>query len=330
MKLNKARIGFLLGIIVALLIGTADIPGLARNGQICMALSFMTVIFWGFQIAQPGYTSGLYLLLLAVFGVEKPGLIFSTWTGPMMFLIVGAYLIAGAVKESGLGERIAYKFIISYVTSFKSIIVAIFVLTFILSLLIPHPWPRAFLIMSVMAVVIKSANIPRADAVKIGFTVFASSVPVSLIFLTGDATISPLAVQSSGVPLGWLGWFKLMGPPSIIVSIITCFMILFLFKPTQEVHVNKDEMRAKLAAMGPMSGKELRTAFWVTLAIILWMTDTMHGVDIGWVTLFIAMAMSMPLIGEILTPASWNGVPLHVLIFLTAAVATAVSAALLV
>ena len=260
-------------------------------------------------------------MLLAVFGVEKPGLIFSTWTGPMMFLIVGAYLIAGAVKESGLGERIAYKFIISYVTSFKSIIVAIFILTFILSLLIPHPWPRAFLIMSVMAVVIKSANIPREDAVKIGFTVFASSVPVSLIFLTGDATISPLAVQSSGVPLGWLGWFKLMGPPSIIVSIITCFMILFLFKPTQEVHVNKDDMREKLAGLGPMSGKEKRTAFWVTLAIILWMTDTLHGVDIGWVTLFIAMAMSMPLIGEILTPASWNGVPLHVLIFLTAAVA---------
>ena len=36
-------------------------------------------------------------------------------------------------------------------------------------------------------------------------------------------------------------------------------MILFLFKPTQEVQVNKEEMRAKLAAMGPMSGKELRT-----------------------------------------------------------------------
>ena len=100
MGMNKARIGFILGIIVALLIGTADIPGLARNGQICMALSFMTVIFWGFQITQPGYTSGLYLLLLAVFGVEKPALIFSTWTGPMMFLIVGAYLIAGAVTRS--------------------------------------------------------------------------------------------------------------------------------------------------------------------------------------------------------------------------------------
>lgn len=321
MKLTKQRIGFLLGIAVALIISSISIPGLERNSQLCMAFSFMTVVFWGIQITQPGYTSGLYLLLLAVFGIAKPTLIFGTWTGPMMFLIIGAYLIAGAVKDSGLGERIAYKFIISFVTSFKSIISAIFILTFILSLMIPHPWPRAFLIMSVMAVVIKSTNIPREDAVKIGFTVFASSVPVSLIFLTGDATISPLAVQSSGVPLGWLGWFKLMGPPSIIVSVITYFMILFLFKPTQEVSVNKKEMQAKLAAMGPMSAKEKRTAFWVALAIILWMTDTIHGIDIGWVTLFIAMAMSMPVIGEIITPASWGGVPLHVLIFLTAAVA---------
>lgn len=62
----------------------------------------------------------------------------------MMYLIIGAYLIAVAVKESGLGERIAYKFIVKYVSSFKSIIVSIFALTFILALLIPHPWPARF------------------------------------------------------------------------------------------------------------------------------------------------------------------------------------------
>lgn len=318
---NKPFIGFILGILVALGIFFANIPGLSHEGQMCMAFSFMTVIWWGFQITQPGYTSGIYLLLLVIFKVAKPANVFFTWTASMMWLIIGAYLIAGAVKESGLGERISYKFIDRFVTSFKSIISAIFILTFILSLLIPHPWPRAFLIMSVMAVVIKSANIPKVDAVKIGFTVFAASVPVSLIFLTGDATISPLAVQSSGQSLGWMGWFKLMGPPAIVGSIITYFMILFLFKPTQEIHINKDEIRAKLAAMGSMSAIEKRTAFWITLAIILWMTDTLHGIDIGWVTLFIAMAMAMPKIGGILTPASWSGVPLHVMVFLTAAVA---------
>lgn len=70
-----------------------------------------------------------------------------------------------------------------------------------------------------------------------------------------------------------------------------------------------------------MKGKEKRTAFWVAVAIILWMTDTLHGIDIGWVTLLVAMMMAMPKIGGVLTPASWGGVPLHVLVFLTAAVA---------
>lgn len=319
---NKPIIGFILGIIVAVVIFFANIPGLERTGQMCTAFSLMTVIFWAFGIAQPGYVSGLYLLLLAVFKVAPTTLIFSTWTTSMMYLIIGAYLIAVAVKESGLGERIAYKFIVKYVSSFKSIIVSIFALTFILALLIPHPWPRAFLIMSVMAVVVKSADIPREDAVKIGFTVFTASIPVSMIFLTGDASINPLAAASyDPEPVGWLKWFEVMGLPMIVTSIITMVMILFMFKPTKEVNVNKTEILEKLEAMGPMSGKELRTAVWVTLAIILWMTDTLHGIDIGWVTLFIAMGMAMPKIGGILTPQSWSGVPVQTLIFLTAAVA---------
>ena len=36
--------------------------------------------FLGFWYAQPGYVSGLYLLLLAVFKVAPTTLIFSTWT----------------------------------------------------------------------------------------------------------------------------------------------------------------------------------------------------------------------------------------------------------
>lgn len=239
-----------------------------------------------------------------------------------MYLIIGAYLIATAVKDSGLGERIAYWYIDKYVTNFKSIIVSIFALTFILALLIPHPWPRAFLIMSVMAVVVKSANIPHEDAVKIGFTVFTASIPVSMIFLTGDASINPLAAASCAPePMGWMTWFKVMGLPMVLTSLITMVMIMVMFKPTKEVSVNKEEIAKKRASLGSMTGIEKRTAFWVILAIILWMTDTIHGIDIGWVTLWIAVMMAMPTVGDILTPKSWSGVPVQTLLFLTAAVA---------
>lgn len=318
---NKAM-NLVIGIAIAVVLWFVPLPGLEPTGQMCLALTMMTVYFWATNVAQSGFISGLYIALLLVFKVAEPALVFKSWTGSTMWLVIGAYLIAGAVKNSGLGERIAYAFIIRFVRSFRSIIISIFMLTFVLSVLIPHPWPRAFLIMAVMGVVIKGANIPKVDAVKIGFTVFAASVPVSLIFLTGDAVINPLVLQNAGeagTSLGWLGWFKVMGPPAIIASILTCLLILILFKPSQEVKVNIDEIRAKQQAMGKLKGIELRTAIWVSIAIVLWATDSIHHINIGWVTLLIAMLMSLPKVGDVLTIKDWGGVPIHVLVFLTAA-----------
>lgn len=174
----------------------------------------MTVFFWAFQVAQSGFTSGLYLVLLIIFGVADPATVFYSWTGSTMYLVIGAYLIANAVNSSGLGERIAYNFILKFVSSYRSIIVSIFVITFILSILIPHPWPRAFLIMSVMAVVIQSANLPKEDAVKIrlhGVCFLCSRI---LDLSDGDSVINPLPVQNSGMALGWMGWLKVMGVPA--------------------------------------------------------------------------------------------------------------------
>ena len=317
---NKPMIGLATGIVLAAAIYMMPLSGLEAQGKLCLSLTFMTVVFWGFQIAQPGFSAGLYLGLLVVFNVAPVPVIFAPWSGPIMYLVIGAYLIAGAVKSSGLGERIAYYIILKFVESYQSIIIAIFVLTFILSLLIPHPWPRAFLIMSVIAVVIKSAKIPQEDAAKIGFAVFAASVPVSMIFLTGDSVINVLAAQATGKAIGWIDWFVYMGPPNIIASILTCGLILCLFKPSQAIVLNKADIQAKLASLGRLRTVEIRTAIWIALAIILWLTDSIHGIHLGWVTLLVAMGMGLPVVGDILAPQDWSGVPLHVLLFLTAAI----------
>ena len=144
---EKPIIGLIVGLLIGLGLYFTSFPGLSYAGHLCLSFSLMTVAYWAFGVAQPGSSSALYLILLSVFKVAPGTTIFSTWTGPMMYLIIGAYLIAAAVNDSGLGERIAYWYIDKYVTDFRSIIISIFVLTFILALLIPHPWPRAFLIM---------------------------------------------------------------------------------------------------------------------------------------------------------------------------------------
>lgn len=322
--MNKKVAGFIAGIAVAVIIMLLPLGGMGLEpaGQKCLALSLMTVVWWAMNVAQSGFVGGIYLVSLIIFGVAGPDVVFKAWYGSStIWLVIGAYMIAGAVKDSGLGERIAYAFIKKFVRSYNSIIISIFVLTFIMSVLIPHPWPRAFLIMSVMAVVIKSGNIPKVDAVKIGFTVFAASVPVSLIFLTGDSVINPLAASYAGEPVSWLGWFKLMGVPAIVAAVITLVLILILFKPSQPVTINMDEITEKQKALGSLTTIEKRTAVWLIIAIALWLTDSIHGIDVGWITLAVAMCMSLPLIGEVLTVKSWGQVPVHVLVFLTSAMA---------
>lgn len=321
MQSKKMLIGLISGISAAILIALLPLQGLSPEGKTCLSLTILTVILWAFQVAQAGYVSGLLLALMVILKVAEPATVFYAWIGTTMYLIIGAYLIASAVKTSGLGERIAYFITSRFMRSYASMIGCIFLMTLALSLIIPHPWPRAFLIMSVMTQVIKTADIPKSDAVKVGFGVFAASVPLSLAFLTGDSTINPLALAYAGVELGWLGWFRVMGVPALIASALTCGAFLLVFKPSQPVQINRQAAKDKLKAMGAIRGKELKTLIWLCIAVTLWATDSLHHIDIGWITLLIAMLMALPYIGGLLTPKSWNEVPVQVLVFITAAMA---------
>ncbi|WP_209343289.1 SLC13 family permease [Flavonifractor sp. AGMB03687] len=321
MKQPKKLIGLLAGILLCVVICLLPLEGLSHEGQLCLGLTLMTVVWWAAQVAQSGYVSGIYLMLLCLLKVADTSVIFSGWTGSTIWLVAGAYLIASAVRSSGLGERLSYAFILRFVRGWRSIIVSIFVLTLILSLLIPHPWPRAFLIMSVMMVVIRSASIPQKDAAVIGFTVFAASVPVSLIFITGDSTINPLAMSYADEAVSFVGWLKVMGPPALVLSLLTMVLILVIFKPSAPVSLDLEQIKEAQAALGKMSQREIRALVWVLIAVVLWLTNGITGLDIGWITLLVAMLMSLPVVGEVLGPKDWAEVPVHVMVFLTAAIA---------
>ena len=318
--MNKKTIGFFSGIAVFAIIYFLPIAGLSAKGQMDLALSLMTVVWWATQIAQPAFVGRIYLMLLIIMNVATPSQVFSSaWTGSIMWLVIGAYLIAGAVNESGLGQRIAYAFIIKFVRSWKGIVISIFALTFILALLIPHPWPRAFMIMSVITVVAETAKMPKRDLAKLGLAVFAASCPLSGVFYTGDTSLNPLAVQASGQSVNFVSYFIYMGVPMIIAAILTMFLFLFLFKPSQEVHIDVEALKQQQAQLGGMTGKEIRTIIWLIIAIALWLTSD-HRVG-RWLTLIVALMMSLPVVGGILTAKSWEGVPVNVLVFLTSAIA---------
>ena len=337
--LTKRYIGFFLAIVVFLLIKFVlplDSLGsvtLSEGGKNCLALSLGAVVMWACGVAQPGYTGILYCALLVLMRVVPDAdgvpsmaatvsVAFGAWTKGTMWIVVGAYLIAGAVKDSGLGQRIAYAFMLKFVKSAKSLILSIFALTFVLALLIPHPFPRAFLILAVVSVIAESAGYGEEDRGKLGFLIFAAAVPCSMFFMTGDSTLNPLVASygaNGGAAIGFVDWFIYMSVPMVVATLCTIVLALALFKPSKELVYDREDVLAKQAALGKLSEKEIRTIVWLVIAIALWLT--VSGDYLAWVTLVIGVLMAMPVIGEVLTPASWGSVDIKTLMFLTAAMA---------
>ena len=337
--LTKRYIGFFLAIVVFLLIkfvlplDSFGSVALSEGGKNCLALSLGAVVMWACGVAQPGYTGILYCALLVLMQVVPDAdgvpsmaatvaVAFGAWTKGTMWIVVGAYLIAGAVKDSGLGQRIAYAFMLKFVKSAKSLILSIFALTFVLALLIPHPFPRAFLILAVVSVIAESAGYGEDDRGKLGFLIFAAAVPCSMFFMTGDSTLNPLVASygaNGGAAIGFVDWFIYMSVPMVVATLCTIVLALALFKPSKELVYDREDVLAKQAALGKLSEKEIRTIVWLVIAIALWLT--VSGDYLAWVTLVIGVLMAMPVIGEVLTPASWSSVDIKTLMFLTAAMA---------
>ncbi len=142
-----------------------------------------------------------------------------------------------------------------------------------------------------------------------------------MILLTGDSVLNIAAVGFSGQTLSWLGWLYYMGIPGIITSFLTCLLQLKLFKPTVPFVLDKEKVKEQLNELGSMTGIEKRTIIWVSLAIVLWATDSVHHIHPGWVALGTAIALSLPIVGDVLKPPAWSQVNIGTLFFLTAALA---------
>lgn len=319
----KKLVGFSCGIAACIVFWNLPLVGIAADGQICLALTLMTVVWWASDAMPPGY-SGLALLIgYSVFidaGTAPPSLIFSLWTTPTAYLIIGGFLIASAVGDSGLGKRLALNYVKRFVKTYKGLVVSCYVLGFLLSLIIPNSFARAFLLMAALKYAIGSVGLDRNSAANVGLAVFAGAVPSCLVFITCDSTLNPIVIGFAGVHVHWLQWAHDMTLPGLLAITLTCCSHLAMLKEPDSFFIDAGKIETGLQELGAFSLTEKKTLFAVALAILLWSTDSIHGVNAGLTAIGIAVLLSSPLIG-VLNASSWAQVPLGTLFFLCAAFA---------
>lgn len=316
----------LLGICVSLLLAATlwlmPLPGLSPDGRKALVITIFTVVWWAFNVVPPAYATLLMLVSYLVLGLAPPDIVFRIWTLPLMWLIIAAFLIAAAVTKSGLAQRVAYFFMIRYATSYRSLIVLTYVLGLVLSLLIPHPFPRVLLTMAVIKTIIAKAKMNPVDAASIGLSVFVAATVTSMVFLTGESTLNIATVGFSGVNVGWLGWLSYMAVPGLIASALMMGLHLLLFRQTSPVEIDRAALRLEQQKLGPITRREIITLTWVGIALVLWMTDSIHHIDPAWIALGAVVGLSLPFVGDVLDAGDiTSGINWPIIIFVTGALA---------
>jgi len=297
---RKRAIGILASIIIVG-IGYFGASALGLTGPALLSLcaTLFAVTWWAFAVVPPAYTALIVLIFFIVSNTAGPDVVFGYWSGPLAWLMIGAFLIARAVSESGLARRIALFLMIHRVRSHGQLILMIYALNILLAIIVPLPFPRAFIIMALIQEVINRSGVAAPIARALGYAVFAASMPASMMFLTSEAVLNPVTAAFAG-GIGWMGWLEMMFLPSLLAAGLMAIAHFIVFPGTGDLQLPIAHMRRELDDMGGLSGAEVRTMIWTALALALWMTDAWHGIHAGWIALGTAVALALPWVGDVL------------------------------
>ncbi|MEM3586772.1 MAG: DASS family sodium-coupled anion symporter, partial [Candidatus Jordarchaeaceae archaeon] len=240
------------------------------------------------------------------------------------WLILSAFLICVAFLKSGFAVRLAYLLIRALGKNILGVTYALGIADFIVGPATPSTTARsAGIILPIASGVMKaygSEPLPSPTANRIGrylcLTLPHITMMTSAAFITAmiaNPLVVSFAKQILGVEISWTLWTIAILPIAIIGIIVIPIVYLYIVKPelrkTPEAPL---EAQKKLKEMGSMSRSEKVCLFTFVLAIVLWATGQLHGIDatiIGFLAGIILIAGGAITWDDIVkTKAAWNTV----------------------
>ena len=133
-----------------------------------------------------------------------------------------------------------------------------------------------FPILKSVAVALDSEPGPTARRIGsyLAMLTYAATSTTSYAFLTAFAPnllLVKLAADILGTPLEWMTWFKAALVPSLIMMVLTPWLLYKIYPPEIKTLDNKKVAKDGLDQMGPMKASEKKLVVFFILAILGWM-----------------------------------------------------------
>ena len=220
--------------------------------------------WWICRPVHLAVTGFLPLVVLAVFDFLPVGAILPAYAEPLIFLLLGANIMATLWRRWGLDRRIALVALLSIGTGTRQQILAWFLVATVMSAFLPNAVVAACL----MPIVVATLRFVGIEDV--GKSVFGSALLIAVAWGT--------SVGGSGTPMGgapnlltiqfleqrlidheflFTTWLRNVLPLTIVIAVASLVFMRFAFKPEMErVEGSRAYFTEELRALGGMSVPE--------------------------------------------------------------------------
>ena len=287
-------VGLLLGPVcfAAMLIAPAP-AGLSAAGWATAALAVWMAVWWATEALPLFVTALLPLVILPLLGISNLDAAATPFANPVVFLLLGGFLIALAVERWDLHRRMAFHIILRAGNKPANLVGGVMLATAALSMWISNTATTVMMLpiaISLIAVVLPSGSGRGKDgtnfaaAMMLGVA-YAASIGgmATLIGSPPNALAASYLAQAFNIQVSFAEWMAIALPISLLMLALTFLILTRVSLPfartlaATETHVVADMLRE----MGPISAPEKKVACVFALVAAAWILHPLLGDLIG-------------------------------------------------
>lgn len=282
MHINLQKSGIPLAIIAFIIVMLIPTPGLDLAGHAAIALLVFAVIMWATEALHLAVTSLIILFIQPIIQVASFADAVIGFANPIIFLMIGGFIIAEAIRKSGLAQRFTYVMLNKFgTTPNRSLFVTVFS-TGLLSAFIENVVAFAMLLPIIKQIIpMMGVNNPEN-----GKSNFAKAMVLGASYgsLAGgfgtEIGTAPNLMAAAYTHIPFVDWMLFGIPLAFIMMLVIWKGIGRIFPPEVKGIVGGEgTITAKIEELGVMARKEKIALSILIITIGLWITTGLTGLD---------------------------------------------------
>ena len=280
---------FLVAALIAALLLILPAPeGIGAGTMRAGAVMTLAVGLWATNVVPSHYGALIFLFASMVLAVAPANIVFSGFASGAVWLVFGGIVIGLSVKRTGLDMRLP--------NNLLAITYGIFWISASLGFIIPSASGRVALLIPILLALAGRLGFSEGSKGENGLILagtMGTMIPAFAILPANVPNMSLFGAMESvyGIQLAYGEYLSLNFPVMSIGALILYPPVIWaLFR--EPLRPNGDGAETR-----PWGREDGRLILVLAAALILWVTDTMHGISPAWIALGAALICTAPRIG---------------------------------